>query len=74
VAVPVTGGITFTFGGLKVDGLARVLDTSGRVIGGLFAAGEPIGELYYYNYPGATSCLRGCVFGRIAGRQAARGL
>ena len=71
VAVPVTGGITFTFGGLKVDTSARVIDTAGRVIDGLYAAGEPIGELYYYNYPGATSCLRGCVFGRIAGRHAA---
>jgi tricarballylate dehydrogenase len=72
VAVPVTGGITFTFGGLKVDGRARVLDTAGRAIDGLYAAGETIGEIFYYNYPGATSVLRGAVFGRIAGRQAAR--
>ena len=71
VAVPVTGGITFTFGGLKVDGSARVLDTAGRVIDGLYAVGETMGEVYYYNYPGATSVLRGAVFGRIAGRDAA---
>ena len=71
VAVPVTGGITFTFGGLKVDGSARVLDTAGRVIEGLYAVGETMGEVYYYNYPGATSVLRGAVFGRIAGRHAA---
>jgi len=71
VAVPVTGGITFTFGGLKVDARARVLDTAGRVIDGLYAAGETIGEVFYYNYPGATSVLRGAVFGRIAGREAA---
>ena len=71
VGVPVTGGITFTFGGLKVDASARVLDTSGRVIEGLHAAGETIGEVFYYNYPGATSVLRGCVFGRIAGAHAA---
>ena len=72
VAVPVTGGITSTFGGLKVDASARVIDTAGRVIDGLYAAGETIGELYYYNYPGATSVLRGAVFGGIAGRDAAR--
>jgi tricarballylate dehydrogenase len=72
VAVPVTGGITFTFGGLKVDASARVIDTAGRVIGGLYAAGELMGELFYYNYPGATSVLRGAVFGRIAGTHAAR--
>ena len=70
VAVPVTGGITFTFGGLKTDARARVLDTAGRVIEGLYAAGELVGELYYYNYPGATSVLRGAVFGRIAGAEA----
>jgi tricarballylate dehydrogenase len=72
VAVPVTGGITFTFGGLKVDASARVIDTSGRVIEGLYAAGELMGEVFYYNYPGATSVLRGAVFGRIAGRHAAQ--
>jgi tricarballylate dehydrogenase len=71
VAVPVTGGITFTFGGLKIDGRARVIDTAGRPIEGLYTAGEPIGELYYFNYPGATSVLRGAVFGRIAGAEAA---
>ena len=71
VAVPVTGGITFTFGGLKVDRDARVLDTAGRVIEGLYAAGETMGEVFYYNYPGATSVLRGAVFGRIAGREGA---
>lgn len=71
VAVPVTGGITFTFGGLKVDRAARVIDTAGRPIAGLYAAGELIGGLFYYNYPGATSVLRGAVFGRIAGREAA---
>ena len=71
VAVPVTGGITFTFGGLKIDTSARVLDTAGNVIEGLYAAGETIGEIFYYNSPGATSVLRGAVFGRIAGRHAA---
>jgi tricarballylate dehydrogenase len=72
VAVPVTGGITFTFGGLKVDDTARVIDTAGRVIDGLYAAGELMGEVFYYNYPGATSVIRGAVFGRIAGRHAAQ--
>ena len=71
IAYPVTGGITFTFGGLKVNANAQVIDTSDRVIPGLYTAGEPIGELYYTNYPGATSVLRGAVFGRIAGYHAA---
>ncbi len=72
VAVPVTGGITFTFGGLKVDTSARVLDPAGAPIAGLYAAGELMGEIFYYNYPGATSVIRGAVFGRIAGSEAAR--
>jgi tricarballylate dehydrogenase len=71
MAFPVTGGITFAFGGLETDGTARVIDTRGRVIPGLYAAGETQGELFYDNYPGATSVLRGCVFGRLAGRDAA---
>jgi len=71
IAIPVTGGITFTFGGLACDTEARVIDTRGRVIEGLYAAGEPMGEFFYYNYPGASSVIRGAVFGRIAGRGAA---
>jgi tricarballylate dehydrogenase len=70
-AVPVTGGITFTFGGLKTDANGQVINTSGKVIPGLYAAGELMGEIYYYNYPGATSVVRGAVFGRITGRHAA---
>ncbi len=71
VAIPVTGGITFTFGGLKCDTTARVIDTRGQVMAGLYAAGEPMGEIFYYNYPGASSVIRGAVYGRIAGRYAA---
>ncbi|HXU25524.1 MAG TPA: FAD-dependent tricarballylate dehydrogenase TcuA [Tepidiformaceae bacterium] len=71
IAIPVTGGITFTFGGLKCDTTARVIDTRGQVMEGLYAAGETMGELFYYNYPGASSVIRGAVYGRIAGADAA---
>ncbi len=70
-SVPVTGGVTFTFGGLKTNGNGQVSNTSGRVIPNLYAAGELQGEIFYYNYPGATSVIRGAVFGRISGRHAA---
>jgi len=70
-AYPVTGGITFTLGGLKVDDRARVVDTEDRAIPGLYAAGELIGGLFYDNYPGGASLLRSLVFGRLAGREAA---
>jgi tricarballylate dehydrogenase len=70
MAYPIMCGNCFTFGGLKVDPSARVLDVDGRPIAGLYAAGETMG-IYYGTYTGATSVLRGGVFGRIAGRHAA---
>ncbi|HEX4892564.1 MAG TPA: FAD-binding protein, partial [Hyphomicrobiaceae bacterium] len=69
-AFPIICGNCFTFGGLKVDPDARVLNMDGEVIEGLWAAGETIG-LYWGTYTGATSVLRGATFGRIAGAQAA---
>ncbi len=71
IAIPVTGGITFTFGGIKCDTSARVIDTREQVMEGLYAAGEPMGEIFYYNYPGASSVIRGAVYGKIAGAHAA---
>jgi tricarballylate dehydrogenase len=69
-AYPIMSANVFTFGGLKIDVSARVLDGDGEPIPGLFAAGETAG-LYYRNYTGATSVLKGLVFGRIAGAFAA---
>ena len=66
---PVTASNTFTFGGLKVDANAQVLDLDGDPMPGLYAAGETVG-LYFGKYPGATSVLRGAVFGRRAGTSA----
>ncbi len=65
-------GITFTFGGLKIDESTRVLDIEDTPLPGLYAAGELVGGLYYFNYPGSTGLMAGAVFGRIAGREAAR--
>ena len=67
----VTCGITFTFGGLKIDTSCQVQDTSGMPIGGLFAAGELTGGLFYNNYPGGSGLMAGAVFGKIAGSKAA---
>jgi tricarballylate dehydrogenase len=72
VGYAVTTGITFTFGGLKIDDEARVIDCEQRAIPGLFAAGELVGGLFYHNYPGGAGLMAGAVFGRIAGRSAAR--
>ncbi len=71
-AFAVTCGVTFTFGGLKIDREGRVIDTDGAPIPGLYAAGELVGGLFYFNYPGGTGLMSGMVFGRIAGTGAGK--
>lgn len=70
-AYAVTCGITFTFGGIRVDTGCRVVDQDGRTIPGLYAAGEMVGGLFYFNYPGGSGLMSAAVFGRIAGASAA---
>jgi tricarballylate dehydrogenase len=70
-AYGVTCGITFTFGGVKIDTEAHVLDMSDKPIRGLYAAGEMSAGVFYFNYPGSSGLTNGTVFGRIAGRNAA---
>ena len=69
-AWPIICSNCFTFGGLKIDENARVLNTEGDIIPGLYAAGEVAG-IYYRTYTGATSVMRGAVTGRLAGADAA---
>jgi tricarballylate dehydrogenase len=69
-AYAVTCGLTFTFGGLKIDTSARVIDSDGAAIPGLFATGELVGGIFWFNYPGGTGLMNGAVFGRIAGTTA----
>jgi tricarballylate dehydrogenase len=71
LAYPITCANCFTFGGVKVNTEAQVLDLDGVPIEGLYAAGEVMG-LYYGTYTGDTSVLRGAVFGRKAGLHAAQ--
>nr|WP_254438124.1 FAD-binding protein [Ruegeria arenilitoris] len=64
-------GITFTFGGLRIDPeTAQVLDNGLAPIPGLFAAGELVGGVFFFNYPGGTGLINGSVFGRLAGSSA----
>ena len=67
----VTCGITFTFGGLRINTQGQVLDTEDRPIPGLFGAGELVGGLFYYNYAGGSGLMAGAVFGRLSGANAA---
>jgi tricarballylate dehydrogenase len=71
-AYAATVGITFTFGGIRINADAAVVDYLERPIPGLFATGEMTGGFFYLNYPGGAGLMRGAVFGRIAGTNAAR--
>ncbi|MFB6159793.1 MAG: FAD-dependent tricarballylate dehydrogenase TcuA [Haloferacaceae archaeon] len=67
---PVTGGMTFGFGGIAITPDAEVLDTRDEPIPGLFAGGNVTGGLFYHNYPGGTGLTNAAVYGRIAAESA----
>jgi tricarballylate dehydrogenase len=72
-AFPVRCGMTFTFGGLRIDPqTAQVQHVAGRSITGLYAAGEMMGGLWVGNYASGSGMMAGATFGRIAGRHASR--
>ncbi len=70
-AFPVTGGITFTYGGLKVNESGQVISDTNRAISGLYACGEMVGGVFFAGYPGGSGLTSGAVFGRRAGYGAA---
>ena len=66
-----TCGLTFTFGGVKTNIEAEIIDINGKRIEGLWGAGECQGGFFYNNYPAGSGLTRGTVYGRVAGRNAA---
>jgi tricarballylate dehydrogenase len=71
IAYKVTGGFTFTFGGVRAEKTGEVLDRQKQPIPGLFAVGEIVTGIFYGNYAGGSSLARCAVYGRIVGFQAA---
>ncbi|KAJ5550472.1 hypothetical protein N7535_001587 [Penicillium sp. DV-2018c] len=73
LAVKVTAGVTFTFGGLAVEPetAAVISETTNEVVPGLYCVGEMLGGIFHDNYPGGSGLTSGTVFGRRAGRAAA---
>jgi tricarballylate dehydrogenase len=66
--------VSFTFGGVRIDpDSGQVIDSDMNAIPGLYAAGELVGGIFYFNYPGGSGLMSGAVFGRIAGTGAASG-
>lgn len=68
---PLVPGVTLTFGAVMIDAEARVLEADGRVIPGLYAAGEGAGPVFFHDYIGGGALTNCVVMGRIAGRNAA---
>jgi tricarballylate dehydrogenase len=72
-AYATTCGITFTFGGLRINHqTGQVYDLNLNPLPGLYCAGEMVGGLFYFNYPSGTGLVSGAVFGRIAGAAAGK--
>jgi tricarballylate dehydrogenase len=66
-------GMTFTFGGLKVEpATGQVQHVSGRAIPGLYAAGEIVGGLFHLSYASGSGMMAGANWGRISGTSAGR--
>ena len=70
---PLRPGITFTYLGITVDARARVIMQDERAAKNIFAAGEVMaGNILGKGYLAGFGLTIGSVFGRIAGREAAR--
>lgn len=70
-AYPVTCGVTFSFGGVRINTKSQVLDITEKPIRGLYASGDIVG-LFFHNYPSCTGQTRNAVFSREAGKNAAQ--
>jgi tricarballylate dehydrogenase len=71
-AYAVVCGITFSYGGLRVNEKTQVLDTREAPIGGLYAVGEMSGGVFHFNYPSGTGLVKGTITSRIAAAEAAQ--
>ncbi|WP_165209749.1 flavocytochrome c [Streptococcus tangpeifui] len=69
-ATPRKPAVHHTMGGLKIDTQAHVISQQGRIISGLYAAGEVAGGLHAGNRLGGNSLTDIFTFGRIAGQTA----
>ena len=71
-AYAVACGITFTYGGLKIDPACAVQTADDTAIPGLWAAGELTGGFFYHNYPSGSGLMRGSITGHVAASEAVK--
>lgn len=62
-----------TMGGVRINEFAQVINENGKIIPGLYAAGEVTGGIHGANRLGGNALTDILVFGRIAGESAAMG-
>lgn len=70
-AIKVTPAIYQTLGGVEVTTKAEVLQENRKVIQGLYAAGEVIGDIHNENDLSGNTIVETLIFGQIAGKSAA---
>ena len=70
LAYAIVRGLTFAFGGIKINEKTQVMDTRDHPIEGLYAIGEVPGGLFYHNYMAGSGLTKGAITGRIAAEQA----
>jgi len=70
--IVITPLIHYTMGGIEINNKSEVINTKGKVIPGLFAAGEVAGGVHGKNRLGGTSLLDCVVYGRVSGRSACK--
>merc|ERR1711920_839465 len=68
----ITPVIHYCMGGLEIDSDSACVDTKGKAIPGLYAAGEVAGGVHGNNRLGGNSLLDCVVFGRVAGLAATK--
>ena len=66
--------VHYTMGGIRINVLGQVIDIDGKVIEGLYAAGEITGGIHGASRLGSCAITECLVFGRIAGKNAAKSL
>ena len=69
---PLIPGVTSCFGGVLTDERSRACEADGRIIHGLFVAGEAMGGVFYDDYIGGSALANCIVMGRVAGKEATR--
>ncbi len=74
IACPRIPCVHHTMGGVQIDTKCHVINKSGSIIPGLYAAGEVTGGIHGANRLGGNAVVDTVVFGKLSGESAAEGI